>query len=198
MRNKKTKKWSGKKIAIVLIPFILVVAFIAYVLFTDNNIFSRGNNSQNAGEKPAQTTSKEPSAQADFTGGDDSKDAGNSSTNRGTGAVDDESGNIAQGTDTSNPITSPSGQISLYAPGRGALVKTGQQISGASTLSSVSYRISDNVSGMVTTGQLSVVGGRFSGTLNINTQASEGQLDIFGTQPDGNEFSNISIPIKFK
>ncbi len=149
-------------------------------------------------EEDAQTTSVQPSAQSDFADGDDREPGNTVREDEGSASITDNSGSIESYLDQSNPITSSTGEITLFSPRENAQVEKQVTIAGTSTLSSVSYRVIDSISGVVDRGELKVVNGRFSGTLNIDTNASEGRLDIFGLQANGNEFSNIAIPLRFR
>lgn len=147
---------------------------------------------------PVQTTSTLPSAQSNFTNGDNdnNKDAGNTlNENRSSATVSDTGG--IPSSDTSKPISSATGEITVYLPIKDATISSGQEISGTSSLPSVSYRLIDNVSGVIATGTLSVVNGNFSGKISFVTNATNGRLDIFGVKPDFTEFSNIEVPIRY-
>lgn len=145
----------------------------------------------------AQTTSTAPSAQSDYTSSDTTKDAGNTlNENRGQAGASDTSGQSSS--NTSSPRTSSTGEITVYLPLDNATVKSGQEISGTSTLPQVSYRVVDSISGVIGEGTLNVVNGKFSGSLSITSNATEGRIDVFGTKSDLTEFSNIKIPVRFQ
>jgi hypothetical protein len=144
-----------------------------------------------------QTTSEAPSAQSDFTDGDEREPGNTISENEGSAIVEDTGGRDSQNAN-SNPITSSSGQITVNQPSKNSTIKTGQVLSGTSKLDSVSFRIIDSISGMISTGKLQVVNGKFSGTMKFDTNAGEGRIDVFGTKEDGREFSNINIPVRFE
>lgn len=146
----------------------------------------------------AQTTSKAPTAQSNYSGGNSGRQAGNTlNENRGSGVVTDNEGVISSPPSQSTWTVSPTGQITVYSPAKNAVLTSGSIISGSSTLPIVSFRLIDNISGQISTGKISVVNGKFSGTASFNTNATMGELDIFGTKADATEFSNISIPVRF-
>lgn len=142
----------------------------------------------------SQTTSEAPTAQSGFTEGDD-REAGSTESNNAI--VTDNNGDVGNTPDQNQWTTSPSGQITVYTPAQNATVKSGDKITGASKLSRVSFRLIDNINGEIAKGSISVVNGKFSGTFNFSTNANEGRLDVFGTNSDGTEFSNIEIPVRF-
>lgn len=145
----------------------------------------------------AQTTSTAPSAQSNYTSTDTTKDAGNTlNENKGEAGASDTSGQSSS--NTSSPRTSSTGEITVYLPLDNAPVKSGQEISGTSTLAQVSYRVVDSISGVIGEGALNVVNGKFSGTLSVKSNATEGRIDVFGTRSDLTEFSNIKIPVRFQ
>lgn len=156
-------------------------------------------------EDSAKTTSEEPAAQDDFNVSevdpDDKakdRDPGNSiREDEGSAGVNDTRGTIPNNVSTSSPIVSQTGEISVYSPLSNQAVASEVTVAGASTLSTVMYRISDDVTGVLNTGSLDVVSGKFSGKLKISTGAKTGQVSFFGVKSDGNEFSNVTIPLKF-
>ncbi len=195
---------SPTKNKVVLIVIAIVLTLGLLFVLEKTGIINFYNKTPESSS--AKTTSDARSAQADFNineMGDDKDDGGRRAGNtlredEGSAGARDTSGDIDQSIDTSNPIESATGEITLYTPKRDSSVKNNQiVVAGASTLDSVMYRISDNVSGLLTMGSLKVVDGHFSGIITINTNGTKGQLDIFGTHADGNEFSNIPISLNF-
>lgn len=149
-------------------------------------------------EQSEKTTSEAATAQDNFTEGEE-RQAGNTiNESRGSGGVTDSNGNISNEVSTSNPIVSKTKEISIYSPQRDTRVSSGYEIAGISSLKSVSYRLIDDISGLISSGVLKVVDGKFSGRLNFNTESASGRLDIYGQKEDGTEFSNIEIPLKLK
>lgn len=180
---------------IILLLIVLASVLLLFILEKGQIINLYSSPSPNADE--AQTTSNEKSAQADFSDGDENKDPGNTiRENQGTANVSDSGGTPS--TDTSKPTESKTGEIKLFLPHANSVISSGQEISGTSSLAIVSYRIIDNVSGVIASGELRVVNGNFSGNIGFNTSANEGRIDVFGVKEDGTEFSNIEVPVRFK
>jgi hypothetical protein len=113
-------------------------------------------------------------------------------------SVSDDNGVVLEIPDNSKWIPSDTGEIIVYSPTRNELLNSGDKISGESTLPYVNYRIIDDISGMISTGRLTVVNGKFSGTINYKTEASVGRLDIFGLNENDIEFSNVEIEVRLR
>jgi len=111
--------------------------------------------------------------------------------------VDDTSGKDISNTAESKWTRSKDDNIIVYSPINNESVSGTVQISGTSKLDIVSYRLLDNINGMITTGNLKVTGGKFSGRVVYNTRATEGRMDIFTSDDMGNENNNIEIDLKF-
>lgn len=190
MKNKKLKSYKSiKKYAFIIPIGLIAIGAMAYLLL------SRESNEVNV---EARTTSEISSAQQDFNigpEGDGDKDPGATTEDQGTANVTD-TGGVAS-SNTNNPRNSNSGEITLYLPIDNTLIKSGQEIAGISTLSTIHYRLIDSDSGVIANGTLSVVSGRFSGQLTFVTKAKEGRLDIFATRSDASEYSVIEVPLRF-
>lgn len=192
----KKKSLLSRRNLLIAAGTLIVVAGIVFVLERKGviNLYTK----EIPTDTDATTTSKAPSAQSDFNEGDDREAGSTIREGGGTASVVDNSGSIADSVDRSNPSVSATGEITIFSPTSNTLVDDQLYIAGTSTLASVSYRVVDSISGVISLGELSVVNGQFSGTLKIETDASEGRLDIFGAQNDGNEFSNLAIPLRFR
>lgn len=175
-------------LAFVCIFILLTIAFISYLYY------SRIDDSVDSISK---TTSTAPSAQEEFTGATE-RPVLEPSSEKGEAYVSDNQGQSEIIPDKSQWTTSHSGQIIVYSPSNNQLLQKGDLISGESSLSTVSFRIIDNVSGVISEGQLTVVNGKFSGSVGFSTTATEGRLDIYSSSEDGIESSNIGIPVRFK
>lgn len=173
-------KSKNKKLALISV-IVLVIAGVA--------VFYALNRQQSNVD-----SSTPPTAKSDFTSNDNTKQENATDSNNGTATVKDNGGQTS-GVQT---VVAQSEFIKLFSPAKNSVVSTGTTIAGESSLEAVSYRINDNVTGQISYGQLQVKDGKFSGTITVNTQAREGQIDVFGTKDGGNEFSNISIPVRFK
>ena len=201
MKIKNTRPRNKKKIVIIAASSVLVIALILVVLDRTNtiSIFSKNGQSEtDSKDSDAKTTSTTPSAQEDFKDGGDRQSNVKTNEDRGSGIITDQGGQIPSSVDKGQPITSSSGQITVFSPAKNSLIAPGQLLTGTSTLPRINYRIIDDVSGMITLGELAVQGGNFSGTIDFNTTATTGQIDIYATRDNGVEFSNIEIPIRFR
>jgi hypothetical protein len=143
----------------------------------------------------AKTTSTAPTAQENFTGGDN-REARSQPQNEGTAT--DTGGIITEQPAQDAWSVSSSGQITLYSPSKNSLFQNGDVISGASTLSTVNFRLIDDVSGVIAEGSLGVVNGKFSGKFSFSTTGTNGRLDIFSIDTGGIENNNVEVPVRFK
>ncbi|NBX98005.1 hypothetical protein EBQ81_04035 [bacterium] len=192
-KNMKTsKKNSSRKKLIVLITFLAIGPAI-----TGLYILKINDKNTKTSETTAKTTSTVPSAQENFTSNSD-RAAAPTPTDKGSGGIADTQGQDATPSDNSDWTVSESGEITVYKPQKNSLLTKGAVLSGESRLSVVNYRLIDDISGMISQGQLGVVNGKFSGTISFNTNATGGRLDVYGATDSGNEFSNVEIPIRFK
>lgn len=183
----------NKRITILTTATLLIIGGATFLYFRNNSDNQSGDQS---GSETAQTTSDAPTAQADFRGGDDREPGNTLQENEGSGIIKDTDGRDAH--ETARPISSSSGEITIFSPSKNSVLSSGQLVSGSSSLESVSYRIIDDISGVIATGSLKVNSGKFSGKIEYETSAKEGRLDFFGTRSDLTEFSNIEIPIRFR
>jgi hypothetical protein len=190
-KNKKSK--SNKKIFFTTITLLMLV-LLAFVVYFQ---FFKDKDSNNSEELEAKTTSLAPTADENFSAGNDRPEQGLNS-DKGEAIISDNQGSIDNIPSESNWIKSATGEITLYSPSENQLIKNGDVISGESELSSVSFRIIDDLSGLISTGELAVVDNKFSGSISFSTTASAGRLDIFGSKTDGAEFSNIEVGVRFK
>jgi len=154
------------------------------------------NRSQHTVDKTSKTTSDAPTAQADFSEGDNRQPNTNSDSNEGT--LTDNQGSIGSIPSQNQWTISPNGSITVYTPNANASLASGSVLSGKSVIPKVSFRLIDNVSGVIAQGDIAVINGNFSGTFNFSTNASEGRLDIFNMREDGTEVNNVEIPVRFK
>lgn len=184
---------------LLIIGFIAVVLVVGVLfLLEKKSIINLYKQKMPAATKEdAKTTSPTPTAQEDFQSGDIREPGSTLDENRGSGGIADTSGSLS-GIDTTNPVVSATGEISLYVPRKQSTMTSGHTVAGASSLKTVSYRLIDSVSGVIATGELQVINGKFSGKLDFKTSAKEGRLDIYASRMDGTEYSNIEIPLRFE
>ena len=190
--TKRIRSLSSGKRSIMALSIIAAIATSLYVAL---KIIPSSRNG-NMAEPIAQTTSNTPSAQSSYSDGEYREPGNTVHENQGEASVSDTGGRASS--NTSEPKTSSTGEITVYLPIANSVITSGQEISGISTLPRVHYRIIDNVTGVVASGSLEVVNGRFSGILNFSNAAQEGRVDIFATKSDFTEYSNVEIPVRFE
>ena len=139
-------------LGVLIVIAALVGGLLAYKLHRNKNTTDTTD---------AKTTSTAPMAQQDYTSGGDRPIASNT-TDKGSAAVADSQGQQATVPDKSQWIVSKTGEITVYTPQNNQLLINGIEVTGASTLPTVNYRVIDDVSGMISQGQLTVVAGKFS------------------------------------
>jgi cytoskeletal protein RodZ len=95
----------------------------------------------------------------------------------------------------------PATGIVISSPASGAKVANGSTVAGRDPGSSVvNYRIKDNSSGVLTSGQLNVnAAGDFSGTVNgVHPTGSTGFVEIYNVNAStGVESGNVKVPVTF-
>lgn len=191
-------KKPSKKVVLISVAVAIFVVALFILLETTNrvNLFplSGGDSSDKGLQDSAKTTSTLETAQNDFTGGTDRAPA-QSNTNEGTVETNSSQSSVP---DESQWSVSNSGLITVYSPSKNGLLSSGDALSGKSTLAKVSFRLIDNVTGVIIQGDLPVENGTFSGKFNFSTTATEGRLDIFSASPDGVEQNNVELPVRFK
>jgi cytoskeletal protein RodZ len=142
----------------------------------------------------AKTTSKAPTAQNNYSAG--TPRPSSASTGNSQGGVVDTKGRDVNASD-SQPAPPSSAAITLTSPTTGATVMPGDTVSGKASVSAVMFRLIDNDAGVIAQGQMTVVDGKFSGTLRFQPKSSTGQLDIYSTNSLGAEENEIQIPVQF-
>lgn len=187
-------KHINKKIIIVIIALSLGISLF---LLQKSNLINLPFIT-NGDTNEARTSSSADTAQDDFSGANE-RDPGNTmGENRGSAVVTDTNGNIDSSIDTNKSTISKNGLIQVFSPLNDQTLVQDLEITGKSSLDRVSYRLIDNVSGLISAGTIKVVEGNFSGKLTFQTTASEGRLDIYSTTQDGVESENIEIQVRFR
>lgn len=196
MRNKR-RKISKRKIALFAIPLTIILLIIGLETSNTTNFFAKSNNKkvQNHQEEKAKTTSDAPSAQEDFSEGTE-RDPNTTQAQEGT--VVDNKGDISSIPPQNQWTTSASGVLTIYTPSKNSVLSNGNSITGKTTASNISFRLIDDISGVIAQGNLPVVKGNFAGTFNFSTEGTSGRLDVFTTDSQGVESNNVEIPVRFK
>lgn len=118
-------------------------------------------------------------------------------TGQNIGGASDTGGQTTTPSSGSQPITSASGNITVDQPSPNATISNGATLSGTATVSQVQFNLIDNNVGLIARGTLNVVNGKYSGTLNFNSSATSGRLDVFSTEPNGRQINEVEIAVKF-
>jgi hypothetical protein len=126
-----------------------------------------------------------------------SQPAGSTSAIQGT-ATDNAGQSPTPITSSQNQWTqSQSGVITLQQPIASSTIASGFVLNGLASVSSVSYTLIDNQSGVISQGVIKVVGGKFSATVGFKSTSTTGRLDVFSTDPNGKEINEVQIPVNF-
>jgi hypothetical protein len=148
------------------------------------------------GNPEAQTASKQPSAQSNFTSGGAHASSPNSGVTQG-GATDNQGDKSATPSETG--VTSTSGVVTVVAPASGGSLVSGDTVRGtANGVGKVQYRIVDDNVGVVAQGSLDVVDGAFSGTMQFKAYATTGQLEVFTFNNQDQEVNEVRLPVALK
>lgn len=186
----KARSSTKKKVIISLIAVLVLVALAGggYAL----------RQKQIDSKETAKTTSKEPTAQEDYTTGKDRPTSTGNSNNQG-GAVDTKGKPTEPVPDDESTWTkSASGEITLKQPTNGTSLASGAQIAGSSNLAAVQYRLVDDQVGVIAQGTLNTTDGNFSGNLQFTARGTSGKLVVFNyDRVTGAEQNSISIPLTF-
>jgi hypothetical protein len=173
------------KIVITCVAVILVVTAVGLYLWSKHH-GSRYN---------AQTTSNSPTAQPDYSGGNERNPNNGGSSSQG-GAIDTGGKDVPQ---TGIGVSSKSGLVTLVEPDKDSQIKNGQVVGGTvvGDIAKVEYRLIDNEVGVLAQGTLNVVNKSFSGKLQFTSRSSAGRLDIYTYDASGSEVNNIELPVTF-
>ena len=187
MLTKNNRKSNNLKKLYIIASILVVISliFVGLEMFNVTHFFN---------SKPIETTSKEPSAQSDFNNG---KEREIIDSNKNEGIVTDTQGNIPTIPNQSEWTSSTDGVISVYSPVINSILTNGSSLSGESTTDNISFRLIDNISGVIAQGKITVVNKKFSGIFGFETKATEGRLDVFTADTNGVESSIIEIPVRF-
>lgn len=120
-----------------------------------------------------------------------------SSGSLNSGGATDTHGTSSTSTNSSQWTTSASGVITVKSPAPNSTLRSGDIVSGSSSASEVSYRLSDNKVGVIAQGTLTVTGDNFSGILNFQPRGTGGRLDVFTTNSMGVEYNEVQINVAF-
>jgi hypothetical protein len=95
-------------------------------------------------------------------------------------------------------VSSDNGDITLQEPSPNATLQSGDSIVGTAKVNTVQFILTDNTVGLIAEGNLSVVNGKFSGTLSFIAHSSSGVLQVYyPNSNNGAEEDIIEINVKF-
>lgn len=121
-----------------------------------------------------------------------------SNSQRIIGGGTDTKGQTTSNTNSSQWITASSGNITIEQPIANTTLQNGSTLSGTAKISTIHFRLIDNAVGVISEGTLSVVNGKFSGSLSFTPHSPTGQLDVFDVGTNGVELDEIQIAVKFQ
>jgi hypothetical protein len=185
MRNRKSKlsNLNFKYLALAALVIVAIAFFLFQYRSHSDNLYSPQVN--NAGESDYQSR----------TSPDVDKSSQTSNSASQGGAIDNQGAGTAQ-TPSSQWTSSESGAITLYSPTASSTLRSGGIISGTAKVGTVQYRLVDDQVGVLAQGSLSVVNGKFSGTLQFTPHSSSGKLSVFSFNGSGAEINRVEINLK--
>lgn len=190
MSAKRKNKSKKKLYAVSGLIFVIIAAGISYKIIHKNNTNNLAINSSSKQVTGAtsKSTSQPSSSQTPAT-----------STPTNSGGVVDKNGQSASNLPPSaNWATSSSGDITLQLPSLNQTLQSGDTIAGLANVSMVQFILTDNSVGQIAQGNLSVVNGKFSGTLYFTAHADSGTLEVYYPNPNnGAEEDIVSIDVNF-
>jgi hypothetical protein len=93
---------------------------------------------------------------------------------------------------------SQSGVITVKDPLQNATIASGASLVGSATASQVQYTLIDNDVGVISQGTVNVINGTFSASINFQSTATSGRLDVYTSDPTtGKEMNLVEIPVNF-
>lgn len=186
MAKKKNK--NKRRALILLVAVVLIGAALAGYFIVHKN-----NKQVDLVNPTAHTTSNLPTAQPSYSSG---QSRSTSSSTGDQGGATDNNGAVSNPASNSQPSTSTSGLITLQSPSSGGMLSSGAQIYGTAQVGTVEFTLVDNSTGLLASGTLNVVNGKFSGTLQFKPASSSGKLNIFSQASASSPEANlISIPV---
>ncbi len=186
-----------KKYIIFIVLTLALIGIISLVVALNNS------GGESAPTPPAenidnesQTTSEEPTAQSNFSDGDEREPGNSLSEDDGVGSVENDNAPVEP---TDNPIASDDDKTVVYSPTNNQMILSGSAISGNTQNDNVYFRLIDNKVGLIGEGKLTLKdNGDFSGKFNIDSHGDKGRLDIFSRSNEGIEYSAVYIDVRFK
>jgi|SRR5665213_2534132 len=185
------KSRSLKSLLLVVVVAVLIVGVLeatntTHFFHSKHTAYTAPSNSQAIKQLPPQPAANNG----------EKKSAPSSTINQGTATDNHGAGTVT--TPSSEWVTSTSGLLTVQQPTPNSTIKTGVALSGTAKLDQVQYRLTDDQVGVISQGTLSVVNGKFSGSINFHAYASSGRLDVFSSDPNnGREINEVQLPVGF-
>lgn len=192
---KHIKKLKNKKIILIIVLVLLVAAApFVYVYGFGGNLFGWSKFYDDDNTRPGVNKPRDAEDDEMKREGNQNHSAGDADSSGDTNVVDGEGEGVNEG---DSGAQSESGDITLIAPADGQRLQNGDTIRGRADTSSVSYRLEDDVRGVIGMGELQVKDGKFSGQLSLNTSGKNGTLDVYSFDSQGREINNIRIKVTY-
>lgn len=188
-----SQKSTSHKIRNIVLAIIVVLLVIGGIYYFRNKNKSLTSNTS----KSSQNVSKKPKIVAATSKPTPHKSTANNS--EPTGTVVNNNGKVSNSLPPSSEWTySTNGYITLQQPTNNSVLAPGDTLSGTAKVNNVSFILTDNAVGVIDQGNLSVINGRFSGTLHFTSTSSSGTLQVYYPNPsNGAEEDIININIKY-
>jgi hypothetical protein len=123
-------------------------------------------------------------------------------SNTSTGGVVDNNAPTTTPTTSPQPTVTPQAStaaVTLASPADGALVANGTTLSGTATVATVQYRFKDADGLDVSTGALTVSGGKYSGSVaGLKVRTATGTLEVYNYNASGAEENWVKINVRYK
>jgi len=183
------RKSSSKKevLGLLIIGLVLCLIFLTYKHYHKKNL----NLAADRGSQPvAKGTTSIPIQHQVTT---------NNGTTAGGGVLDKNGQTSGSLPPSALWVVSDSGNLTLQQPSPNTIVHSGDTLSGLAKVNSVQFILTDNSVGLIAQGNLNVVNGKFSGTLQFTPHSSNGKLEIYHPNPaNGAEEDIIEIDVNFQ
>ncbi len=182
------RKHSGtKKLFVGLLVILLVV--LGALLYLHNHKKSPNLAANQSSQTPVKGTTSKPTPHQAATN--------NGVSNQG-GVIDHNGKTSSTLPPASLWVSSTSGAITLQQPSPNTVVHPGDSLSGLAKVSSVQFILKDDSVGLIAQGNLAVVNGKFSGTLQFTPHAKTGKLEVYyPNSTNGAEEDIIEINVSF-
>jgi hypothetical protein len=172
---------------IITIVVIVTVAIVVGAVIVANNHSSTSSEST-TGESATTTPATKSNSASNKAG---------SSNSVSQGGIIDKNGVSSVSSPSSQWKSSSSGVITLRSPITGSTLHPGDTVSGTAKIGSVQYRLVDETVGVLAQGSLSVVNGKFAGTLQFSPRGTTGRLNIFSfDSKNGAEINRVEINLR--